>query len=142
MVRTIHDRYLEAEVLSADPVKLVRLLYLGAIDAVRAARRHLASREIGKRSREINRAWAILQELTCSLDYAQGGDLSVKLARLYAYMQARLIEGNVKQAAAPLEEVESLLTTLSEGWQAANPPVAQVEAQAYDEVQCEALALG
>jgi flagellar protein FliS len=142
MARTIYDQYLEAEVLSADPVKLVRLLYRGAIDAVRAARQHLASRDIGKRSLEINRAWAILQELTCSLDYAQGGDLTVKLARLYAYMQARLIDANVKQAAAPLEEVESLLITLSEGWQAANPPAAQVEPHAYDEVQCEAMVLG
>ena len=35
---TVYDRYLEAEVLSADPVKLVWLLYRGALDSVRAAR--------------------------------------------------------------------------------------------------------
>ena len=38
MAKTEYDRYLEAEVLSADPVKLVWLLYRGAMDAVRAAR--------------------------------------------------------------------------------------------------------
>ncbi|MEI9812216.1 MAG: flagellar protein FliS [Acidobacteriota bacterium] len=32
------DRYLESEVLNADPVKLVSLLYRGALDAIAAAR--------------------------------------------------------------------------------------------------------
>jgi flagellar protein FliS len=113
----IHDRYLETEVLNADPVKLVRMLYRGAIEAVAAARGHLASGAIQERSRQIMRAWMILRELTQSLDHQQGGDISLQLAALYDYMQTRLIKANELQADSPLAEVESLLGTLSEAWQ-------------------------
>jgi flagellar secretion chaperone FliS len=120
MTNSAHNRYLEAEVLGADPLKLIRLLYRGAIDAVRTARRRLAEGDIRERAREINRAWGILQELAGSLDHTQGGEISRRLGGLYAYMQMRLVEGNANQSEGPLKEVEDLLTTLSEAWQAAN----------------------
>jgi flagellar protein FliS len=110
-------QYLEAEVLGADPLKLVSLLYRGASEAVAAARRHLAAREIAQRSEQINRAWAILFELLQSLDRKQGGELVTRLTGLYAYMQQRLIEANLQQTDAPLAEVEQLLATLGEAWQ-------------------------
>lgn len=113
---TIHNQYLEAEVMNADPVKLVRLLYRGAIDAVVVARKHLASGAIRERSRSIIKAWEILLELTRSLDHSQGGELSRNLASLYTYMQTRLMEANSKQSDGPLKEVEGLLNTLLEGW--------------------------
>ena len=113
---TIHNQYMEAEVMNADPIKLVRLLYRGAIEAVAQARRQLATGAIRERSRSIIKAWEILLELTRSLDHGQGGDLSRNLASLYAYMQTRLMEANSQQADGPLKEVEGLLTTLLEGW--------------------------
>jgi len=109
--------YLQAEVLSADPVKLVQLLYRGAIDAVVSARRHLAAGEIRQRSKSITKAWEILLELIRSLDHSQGGDLSKNLASLYTYMQRRLMEANSQQSDRQLQEVESLLNTLLDGWQ-------------------------
>ena len=114
-----HDNYLQTEVLSADPLKLVHLLYRAAIDAIGAARRHLASGEIAERSRKITKAWDILQELRQSLDDAHDAELSRSLRGLYAYMQGRLLEANAQQADAPLAEVEQLLRTLYEGWAAA-----------------------
>src|ERR1700689_2627423 len=111
MPNKTYDRYLEAEVLNADPMKLVRLLYRGAIEATGAARRHLASGAIRERSIQIMKAWRILHELTQSLDHQRGGEISPALARLYAYMQTRLIEANARQTDAPLAEVEALLGT-------------------------------
>jgi flagellar protein FliS len=130
-----HDRYLEAEVLNADPMKLVRMLYRGAIEATGAARLHLAAGAIRERSLQIMKAWRILDELAQSLDHQQGGAISPALARLYAYMQTRLIEANSRQADAPLAEVESLLGTLFEAWQSvkASPPP---EASSYQPISC------
>jgi flagellar protein FliS len=128
MARTVYERYLEAEVLSADPLKLVWLLNRGAMDAVQAAGRHLEQGDIRGRSREINRAWSILQELAGSLDHSQGGEISRRLAGLYAYMQSRLIDANVAQSAGPLQEVEGLLTLLLEGWRDAHAASQQPEA--------------
>jgi flagellar protein FliS len=111
------DAYLESQVLSADPIELVRLLYRGALDATRTASVHLAARRIAERARQITKAHTILSHLSASLDRARGGTLSGRLAELYDYMQRRLLEANVSQQAAPLSEVERLLTTLLEGWE-------------------------
>ena len=128
----IYDRYLEAEILSADPWKLVSILYRGAIEAVGAARRHLDEGNILERSRKITKAAEIINQLMLSVDHSSGGELSHNLVELYAYMQTRLIEGNTQQSAEPLEEVERLLGTLLEAWRAAAPaPVPAAPATEY-----------
>jgi flagellar protein FliS len=111
-----HDAYLESRVLAADPVELVNLLYQACIQAVREARCYLAAGKIAERSREINKACAIVIELATSLDHERGGDISQRLALLYDYMQRRLLQANMQQSDAPLEDVLGLLTTLSEAW--------------------------
>ena len=115
---SVHGQYLEAEVLSADPVKLAGLLYRGALDAVTSARRHLANGEIRERSRRITQAYEILHELWSVLDHEAGGEISKNLSELYLYMQNRLLEANVKQSDGPLAEVEKLLGVLNDAWKA------------------------
>jgi flagellar secretion chaperone FliS len=113
---SIYNSYLETEVLSADPIRLVQLLYRAATGSVSAARHHLAAGAIRERSQQITRALSILHELIDSLNREKGGDIATKLAGLYAYMTTRLIEANIQQIDGPLEEVERLLGTLSEAW--------------------------
>jgi flagellar protein FliS len=113
----LRENYLESEVMTASPVGLIRLLYRGAVDAVRAARTCLKSGDIAGRSTQITKAGRILTELSVSLDHANGGEISRGLAELYDYMQRRLNEANFHQIEAPLAEVEKLLTTLLEGWE-------------------------
>jgi flagellar protein FliS len=112
----VYNNYLETEVLSADPVRLVQILYRSAMTSVSAARYHLAAGEIAERSKQISKALSILHELIASLDHEKGGEIARRLAELYAYMTTRLIEANVQQADAPLAEVERLLGTVMEGW--------------------------
>jgi flagellar protein FliS len=119
MSPTTHGLYLESEVLSANPLQLIILLYRAAIESIAAARRHLRSGEIWERSRRINKALEVIGELAQSLDHGAGREISRNLAGLYTYMQARLIEANLQQAEPPLAEVESLLSTLLEAWRAA-----------------------
>src|SRR5580704_19194449 len=114
---TAYQNYLENEVLTAEPLKLVVLLYRGALDSVGAARRYLEAKDIGQRSKSLNKALSILKELNLSLDMERGGPLSVELARLYDYMLRLLLEASVKQTDAPLEEAEQLLRTLLEAWE-------------------------
>ena len=112
----VNNTYFENEVLTADPVRLVQLLYRGAIEAVGAARRHLAAGEIRERVRQINKAIGIVHELLESLDRERGGEIATNLAGLYGYLSTRLIEANAQQIDAPLSEVETLLITLAEAW--------------------------
>lgn len=111
------DAYLESQVLTADPMELVRLLYRGARDATRSAKTHLAAGRIAERSRQISKAHSILTQLSGSLDHLRGGTLSRSLAELYDYMQRCLLDSNLRQKPEPLIEVERLLSTLLEGWE-------------------------
>ena len=111
MTKTTYDTYLDAEVMSADPVTLVHMLYRDAIEAVGLARKHLAEGSIRERSRQIIKAWDILRELNQTLDRERGGEIGRRLGQLYPYVQARLLEANTQQVDAPLAHVESLLNT-------------------------------
>lgn len=115
-----------ANVLSADPMELVCLLYQHAQDAVRDARQHLKNRDIAARGKAISKAVALIGELNGSLDHNTGGAISTNLKELYTYMMHRLTEANIKQEDAPLAEVESLLSTLGQAWQAARAQQATV----------------
>ena len=121
-----YQSYLEAEILAADPVRLVEMLYRAALGAVGNARKHLNAGDIGNRSQQITKVMEILAELLHSLDAQQGGEISERLLALYDYMQVRLLEANGQQTDLPLAEVERLLTTLLEGWSAVparRPPI-------------------
>ena len=111
------DRYFESEILNADPLRLVTLLYRGAGDAIAAARKALAAGDIAERSKQILKAWEIVQELGRSLNHDQGGEISRQLAELYAFVGQRLLDGNAEQADGPLAEAAAVLATLGEAWQ-------------------------
>ena len=134
MTYRIHHNYLETEVLSADPVRLISILYRAAIDAVGAARRHLAAGSIRERSRQITKALSILYELVHSLDRENGGEIARRLGGLYAYMTTLLIAANATQTDASLAEVERLLFTLVEAWSAV--PQSEPEQTEYESLAC------
>lgn len=113
---TWKDAYVESQVLSANPLELIRLLYEHAFDSVQSARHDLKAGDIAGRSKAVCQAIAVLAELESSLDHASGGAVSRNLEQLYHYIRERLTAGNMLQQDAPLAEAESLLSTLLEAW--------------------------
>lgn len=116
------DQYLEAEVMNADPVKLVALLYRGALSAAGAARAAFAAGDAVGRAKNVSKAWAIVNELRQSLDHKQGGEISARLSELYEYAGQRLLAANAEQSEKALDEAAAILTTLAEAWQQVQPP--------------------
>ena len=66
----------DLDVLSATPMQLVRMLYVGAIGSIQSACEHLRNGEIRERSRQITKACSIIEELTLSLDKERGGQVA------------------------------------------------------------------
>jgi len=137
-----YQSYFEDELVDADPIKLVQLLYRGALDSIVSARRHLRLGDIHARSRAISKAMAIVTELARSLNTEQGGEVSRSLARLYGYVEKLLIQANFEQREQPLEEAERLLSTLAEAWASIAPaePVhaakTSVPTESYEPAGC------
>ncbi len=113
----VYQEYLDNEILTADPVKLIQLMYRGALDSVSSARAALAAGDIFTRSRLISKAVAIINELALSLDHSQDASLCRNLVELYDYMARRLNEANAVQVDEPLAEVAGLLSELLDAWQ-------------------------
>jgi flagellar protein FliS len=117
MATNPYNNYLEATILSAEPIELVRILYRTAIESVRDARIHFASGDIGGRARAISKALAILMELGFCVKADADPRLARNLVELYDFMQRRLLTANLEQTDAPLAEVADLLDNLSTAWE-------------------------
>lgn len=133
MIHPYGSNYLETRVLSATPLELVGLLYEGAIDSIREARRHLAAGNIRDRGRSITKSLEIVGELASSLDRQAGGELGDRLGALYEFIQQSLMEANFRQDEEGLKHAESLLVTLQEAWSQvlASTPAEPVGAAPY-----------
>jgi flagellar secretion chaperone FliS len=118
-----YQNYFDNKVLAASPLELIEMLYGAALDSIAAARRHIRRKDILARTRAINKALRIVTELSRCLNHEAGGDLSRKLAGIYAYVLRLLIEANTRQIEAPLAEAEGLMSTLAGAWKACSPPV-------------------
>jgi flagellar protein FliS len=116
-----HEAYIEGTVLSSNPVHLVVVLYEAAIASTRDARSCLNGGNLTGASAAIAKCSRILTQLSLSLNFQKGGEISQNLKRLYTYMQQRLSEAHASHKAEGISEVEKLLSTLLEGWSALAP---------------------
>ena len=104
-------------VMSANPHRLVVMLFEGAMIAVATARMHMGNRQTPEKAKAISKAVSIIHDgLMASLDRNSGGELAERLFSLYEYMVTRLTEANVHNRVEPLEETARLLAELSDAW--------------------------
>ncbi|MHB8945507.1 MAG: flagellar export chaperone FliS [Bacillota bacterium] len=114
-----YEQYRSTQIETASPERLLVMLYDAAIGALSGARAAIA----GKRREEANRyflkAQAIITELQGSLDLSVG-EVAKSLFALYDYFTRRLIEANLKQDAAGVEEILGHLRDLRSAWKEAS----------------------
>lgn len=107
---------------SADPHRLVALLFNGALESIAEARGAMRARNIAQKGTAIGRAARIVEEgLKAALDLNAGGDLARDLDALYAYVGRRLTEANLHNDEAALDECQRLLEPLRDAWAAIGP---------------------
>jgi flagellar protein FliS len=116
---------LETGVVSSSPHKLIVMLFDGALLSARAGLAHMRAGEIAKKGMAISKSIMIIENgLRASLDKKAGGQIAESLDALYDYMGRRLLEANVTNQPAILEEVIGLLADLKGAWDAIGDSVA------------------
>lgn len=110
------SNYQKVEVETTDPLKLVVVLYEGAINFLEQAKKRLEQNQIADKGILINKVVAILSELQGSLNLENGGEFAARLDGLYTYLINRLLEANVNNDVAPLNEVSAHLRSLKDAW--------------------------
>jgi flagellar protein FliS len=111
----------EAAITDASPHRLIRLLLQGALDRIAAAKGHLQRGEAGPKGECIGKAIAIIGGLRGALDHEHGGEIAANLQAIYDYAELRLLEANLKNDGARLDEVARLLGEIRMAWEGIAP---------------------
>lgn len=112
-------------VMDASPHKLIQMLLDGALSRILSAKASLKQNNIAKKGEQIGSAISIVEGLRSSLDFNQGGEISRNLDALYEYINHVLLQANIKNDAALLDEAGKLLSQIKMGWDAIDPNAAQ-----------------
>ena len=108
----------ETGVNTADPHKLILMLFDGALLAISSATVQMRGGETPEKGKSISKAIEIIDSgLKASLDFATGGELAARLGALYDYMCARLLFANLHNNEAALREVAGLLQEIKGAWE-------------------------
>jgi flagellar protein FliS len=110
--------YQTVQATTADPGKLVLLLFDGAVRFLTRARLRLEAGDMTQFAQSIARAQAIIAELRSSLNHEQGGEVAENLERLYEFMQHHLSLGLISRSSRHVEQVLRPLQTIREAFEA------------------------
>jgi len=111
------NQYQKTQFTTADPGRLILMMYDGAIQFIEQARVRMNQKDIAGKGLFIGKAQNIVSELTSSLDPKRGGDLATSLETLYLYVNNQLSLANVKNSFDHLENALRIVKELREGWE-------------------------
>ena len=119
MVRSSIRKYQNtnlSQVENADPHTLISLIMQHILGNLAAAKGAIDRKDIAVKNKTLNKVIGLIGELQDSLDMEKGGELSINLYNLYAYMITQVNKSNMKNINDPLTEVSSLITEIKSGW--------------------------
>jgi flagellar protein FliS len=109
---------------SANPHRLVEMLFEEFLASCTRARGAIASGDVQEKGRAIGRAVRIVEEgLRAGLNLAAGGQLAHDLHELYRYVTLRLTHANLNRDDAAVAECIALVQPLHDAWRAIGPQV-------------------
>jgi flagellar protein FliS len=109
---------IQAQTTEASPHRLIQMLMEGGLSRLAQARGAIERNQIALKGELISKAIGIIGGLREGLNLELGGEVAANLDNLYEYMTTRLVEANVQNIVAPLDEVSSLLRNVKSGWDA------------------------
>lgn len=108
---------LETDVVTADPHRLVLILFDGALQCILRAKSFLASNNIPQKCRYVGKAIQIVdQGLKAAVDPSADPEFAGRLVSLYNYIEMRLLQANLRNDAGALDEAARHLTELRSAW--------------------------
>jgi flagellar protein FliS len=110
--------YQDTSVTTQNRGRLIVMLYDGAIKFMKLAIKELEAGNHEPKSRYLNKAHDIINELNTVLDMEAGGEIAANLRKLYHFMNRRLDEAEAKSDPQMIREVITLMEELNRGWKA------------------------
>lgn len=111
-----HSTNLDAQTARASPIELVLVLTNGLLEELARARGHIVGKRYELKATSLDKCTQIINGLSSSLDFDNGGEVVANLGRLYDYCAARLYRAGIDMDPAVIDEVVGLLSTIRQGW--------------------------
>lgn len=105
----------------ANPHRLVQLMFEALLDRLALARGHMERGRTAPKGEALSRAIALIESLSASLDLERGGEIAANLRALYDYAMRRLLEANLRNDPAAIDEVAGLVREVKTAWDAIAP---------------------
>ncbi len=112
-----YQTYQQNSVTTASPQELTLMLYNGCLKFIKLAKRAMEEGKIEEKNTNLIKAQNIIREFQITLD--RDVEISQGLDQLYEYINFRLIEANMKNDLAILEEAEVQVKELRDTWKEA-----------------------
>jgi flagellar protein FliS len=125
------QRYIEADIKSISPEKMLVLLYEKMANDLLEARLAIDANNRVRMADRITHSQQIITELRNALDHEIGGEISRNLEALYDFMFVEHLETLVDQDPAHIDNCLAVLSPLLAAWRQI-PPGATDETQARD----------
>ena len=109
--------YATTQISTASSVRVVVLLYDGAISSMKLAQEGIVALNFHDKARFLDRSLRVIGELSASLNMEEGGDVAIDLQRLYEYIQFEVTQANLKNEPARLEGPIRCMSEIREAWQ-------------------------
>ncbi|MEB6549630.1 flagellar export chaperone FliS [Heyndrickxia sporothermodurans] len=109
-----YQTYQTNSVTTASPGELTLMLYNGCLKFTNLAKVAIKQKNIEEKNKYILKAQNIIQELMVTLNMDL--DVSKNMMSLYDYIHHQLIQANIKNDIAALEEVEEFVTEFRDTW--------------------------
>jgi len=111
---TAQNAYKQNTVTTASPGELTLMLYNGCLKFLNKAKQAIQEKNVQEKNTNLIKAQAIIAELMSTLN--MDIEISKQMLPLYEYMNHRLVEANIQNDVAIIEEVEGLVTEFRDTW--------------------------
>lgn len=119
------NEYRKGAVNGASPLKLVIMLYDGALRYMETGKHAMRNGDLQKQNGELQKAQRVVTELMSCLDMDQGGEVAQNLLALYSYILNCLVQANIEDKPDLIDQSISILSELRESWTALEASLAQ-----------------
>lgn len=114
--RNLVEEYKKNAVNGASPLKLVIMLYDGALRFMEAGKSAITKKDYNQQNENLQRAQKIILELMATLDMANGGEIAENLMNLYGFVLQQLINANVYDQTDPVDTSIKIMSDLRSSW--------------------------
>lgn len=110
-----YKRYRQTQVETAGPLELIVMMYDGAIRFCNQAKAAIEEKNYNQANKLLQRAQDIIDELNISLNM-EAGEIADHLRSIYDFVNAKLVEANIKKDSTLITQMTELLISLRGSW--------------------------